>query len=222
MQNLFSYYHGITLEINIKRYLNITHLFSSEIWHLSREVIDAAIEGFSIVRRQRKGKGLIAEKKAFKWEINIKYFKNPNHMHLYNVILPHVHQEVEPDFPSLECSLFSDSFVTNRCYGSDAWLPRLDQRRACSSGLDFWECLSWGKLDIRCDVLLPWVGQIGEATCGLSSGQLISQHQLPLVSVSRFARSTRLAPADIWLEPGERPACELPSHELLNKMIRWF
>ena len=75
---------------------------------------------------------------------------------------------------------------------------------------------------IYVDVLLPWVGQIGEATCGLSSGQLISQHQLPLMSVSHFAHSTQLAPADIWLEPRERPACELPSHELLNKMIWWF
>ena len=224
MQNPFSYHHGIILEINIKRYLKITHLFSSEMWHLSREVIDTAIEGFNIIRRQKKKKsrGLIAEKKAFKWEINIKYFKNPSYMHLFNVILPLLQQEVEPNFPSFEGSLFNYSFIANRCHGSDAWLPRLDQRRTCSFCLDFGECLSWGKLDIRCDVLLPWVGQIGEATCRLSSGQLISQHQLPPMSVSHFAHSTQLAPADIWLEPRERPACELPSHELLNKMIWWF
>ena len=56
MQNPFSYHHGIILEINIKRYLRITHLFSSEMWHLSREVIDTAIEGFNMVSRQKKKK----------------------------------------------------------------------------------------------------------------------------------------------------------------------
>ena len=193
-------------------------------WHLSRGFIDIAIEGFNNIRRlkKKKSRGVIAENKAFKWEINIKYFKNPNYMHFYNVILPYLHQEVEPNFPSLEYSLFKDSFVTNRCHGSDAWLPRLDQRSTCSSCLVLWEHLSWGKLDIRCDVLLPWVGQTGEATWGLSSRQLISQHQLPLMSVSHFAHSTQLAPADIWLEPHKRPVCELPSHDLLNKTTWWF
>ena len=32
-QNLFSYYCGIMLDMNIKRYFKITHIFRSAIWH---------------------------------------------------------------------------------------------------------------------------------------------------------------------------------------------
>ena len=46
-----SYHCGIILEINIKRYLKITHIFSSEMWHLPRETFDLAIESLNKVRR---------------------------------------------------------------------------------------------------------------------------------------------------------------------------
>ena len=48
------------LEINIKRYLKITHIFPSIIGHLLREIFDMAIESLNKVKR------LIVEKKAFK------------------------------------------------------------------------------------------------------------------------------------------------------------
>ena len=63
IQSLFSYHCGIMLEINIKRYLKITCKFSSEMWHLPREIFDLAIEGLSKVRRP-KNQMVIAEKKA--------------------------------------------------------------------------------------------------------------------------------------------------------------
>ena len=58
------------LEINIKRYLKITHIFSSAVWHLPRETFHLAVEGLSKVRRLKNQK-VTAEKKAFKWEINL-------------------------------------------------------------------------------------------------------------------------------------------------------
>ena len=69
--SLFSYHYGIMLEINIKRYLKITHILSSAMWHLSREIFDLAIESLSKIRT-KKTQWVIAEKKAFKVEINIK------------------------------------------------------------------------------------------------------------------------------------------------------
>ena len=58
------------LEISVKRYLKIIHIFSSAMWHLPREIFDLATESLNI--RRLKKQRVIAEKKAFKWEINIK------------------------------------------------------------------------------------------------------------------------------------------------------
>ena len=69
--NLFSYHCRIMLEIKIKRYSKITHIFSSAMWHLPRETFDLAIESFNEVKRL-KNQRAIAEKKTFKWEISIK------------------------------------------------------------------------------------------------------------------------------------------------------
>ena len=40
------------LESNIKKYLKITHVFSSAIWHLLREIFDSAIESLNKVKRK--------------------------------------------------------------------------------------------------------------------------------------------------------------------------
>ena len=57
------------LEVNIKRYLKITHVFSRAVWPLLSEIFDLAVKGLSKVGLK---KTVIAEKKAFKWEISIK------------------------------------------------------------------------------------------------------------------------------------------------------
>ena len=47
------------LEINIKSYLKITHIFSSVMWQLPREIFNLAIESLNKVKRpkqqQKKG-----------------------------------------------------------------------------------------------------------------------------------------------------------------------
>ena len=60
------------VSINIKRFLTITHIFSSVVWHLQREIFDLAPESFKKVNRLKKTQRVFAEKKAIKWEINIK------------------------------------------------------------------------------------------------------------------------------------------------------
>ena len=40
------------LEVIIKRYLKITHIFSSAMWHLPREILDLPIESLKKVKRQ--------------------------------------------------------------------------------------------------------------------------------------------------------------------------
>ena len=65
IQSLFSYHYGIVLEIHIKRYLKITHVFSSARLHLPREIFDLAIEILKEVKRQKKIQRVIAEKKMF-------------------------------------------------------------------------------------------------------------------------------------------------------------
>ena len=79
----------IMLEINIKRYLKITYVFSSAMWHLPREIFDLATENLNKVKRLKKTQRVIAEKKAFKWEITIKWkvsikdtFKNPMYLEI--------------------------------------------------------------------------------------------------------------------------------------------
>ena len=42
------------LEINIKRYLKITHIFSNSMWHLPREISDLVIESLDKVRLEKK------------------------------------------------------------------------------------------------------------------------------------------------------------------------
>ena len=69
--SLFSYNCVIMLEISIKRYLKTTHIFSSAMWHLPREIFDLAIENLDKVTRLKKIQRAIAEKKAFKWEVTI-------------------------------------------------------------------------------------------------------------------------------------------------------
>ena len=53
IQSLFSYYCKIILEINIKRYLKITHIFSSAMWLLAREIFDLAIESLTNVKTEK-------------------------------------------------------------------------------------------------------------------------------------------------------------------------
>ena len=61
------------LEMNIKRYLKITHIFSSPVWLLPREIFDVAIESLNSVKILKKNNTeVIAEKKIFEREINIK------------------------------------------------------------------------------------------------------------------------------------------------------
>ena len=60
------------LEISIKSYLKITHIFSSVMWQLPREIFNLAIESLNKIKRLKKKKKVIAENKAFRWEINIK------------------------------------------------------------------------------------------------------------------------------------------------------
>ena len=67
--SLFSYHCGITLEVSIKRHLKIPDTVSSAMWHLPRGIFDLSVEILNKVRRLRKHTA-IAEKKAFKWEIN--------------------------------------------------------------------------------------------------------------------------------------------------------
>ena len=57
IQNLFFYHHGIKLEISIKRWLKIAHIFSGAMWCLPREIFDLAIESLSKVRRLKKHRG---------------------------------------------------------------------------------------------------------------------------------------------------------------------
>ena len=59
------------LEINIKRYLKKTHIVSNAMWHSPREIFNLAIESFNKDRRLENWR-VIAEKKAFNWEIKIK------------------------------------------------------------------------------------------------------------------------------------------------------
>ena len=68
--SLIFYHCGIMLEINIKRYLKITPIFSSAMWHFPREIFDLAIEGLNKIRL-KKTQRVIAVKKAFKWEISV-------------------------------------------------------------------------------------------------------------------------------------------------------
>ena len=56
-----------------QKYFKIIHIFSRVTWHLSREIFDLAIESLNKFKRVKKTQRVIAEKKAFKWEINIKY-----------------------------------------------------------------------------------------------------------------------------------------------------
>ena len=59
------------LEISIKRFLKTIHIHSSAVWHLPREIFDLAFKSLSKIRLKKTQK-VIAEKKAFKWEISIK------------------------------------------------------------------------------------------------------------------------------------------------------
>ena len=49
------------LEINAKRYFKITHIFSSAVWHLPREIFDLAIESLNEVRRLKKSQSVFRE-----------------------------------------------------------------------------------------------------------------------------------------------------------------
>ena len=79
--SLFSYHCRIMLEIKIKRYSKITHIFSNAMWHLPRETFDLATESFNKVKRLKKNRGWLQRRKHLnekllsKWEINIKNIK---------------------------------------------------------------------------------------------------------------------------------------------------
>ena len=60
----------IILEIIIKRYLKITHIFSNAVWHLLREIFDLAFESLNKVRDWKNTEGDCREE--FKWEIHSK------------------------------------------------------------------------------------------------------------------------------------------------------
>ena len=62
-QSLWSHHCGIMLEINIKRYLKITHIFSSAMCHLPREIFDLAIESLNKVKRLKKHRGWLQRRK---------------------------------------------------------------------------------------------------------------------------------------------------------------
>ena len=72
IQSRVYYYCEIMLDISIKQYLKITHIVSSTVWHLPRDIFDLAIESLNKVRRLKKSQRVIAEKKAFNWAIIIK------------------------------------------------------------------------------------------------------------------------------------------------------
>ena len=77
IQSLFSYHCGIMLEINIKRYLKITHIFSSAMWHLPREILNLAFKSLDKLDWEKhqgwlQGRKHLNEKLESKWEINIK------------------------------------------------------------------------------------------------------------------------------------------------------
>jgi len=57
IQHLFSPHYRVMFKINIKRYLKITHIFSSAMGHLPREIFDKAIESLSKVKRLKKLRG---------------------------------------------------------------------------------------------------------------------------------------------------------------------
>ena len=61
--SLFSYHCRIMLEIKIKRYSKITHIFSSAMWHLPRETFDLAIESLKKVKRLKKHRGWLQRRK---------------------------------------------------------------------------------------------------------------------------------------------------------------
>ena len=51
------------LEINIERYLKATHIFSSAVWHLPREIFDLAIKSLNKVRRLKIHRGWLQKRK---------------------------------------------------------------------------------------------------------------------------------------------------------------
>ena len=68
----------LMLEISIKWCLKRSHIFSSAVQHLSREIFDLAIESLKKVKRLKKHRGWLQRRKHLneklisKWEINIK------------------------------------------------------------------------------------------------------------------------------------------------------
>ena len=61
------------LEISVKIYLKITHIFSSAVWHLPKESFDLAIENLSEVRRLEKHRGWLQRRKHLN-EMNFSNF----------------------------------------------------------------------------------------------------------------------------------------------------
>ena len=84
IQNLFSYHCGIMLEVDIKRYLRITQIFSRATWPLTREIFDLIILSLNKVKRLKRHRGWLQRRKHLneklisKWEINIKHTLNPH------------------------------------------------------------------------------------------------------------------------------------------------
>ena len=68
-------------EIKFKKKLKITHIFSSAMWHLPREIVDIVIERLNEVKRLKTHRGWLKRRKYLKgkliskWGINIKSTK---------------------------------------------------------------------------------------------------------------------------------------------------
>ena len=81
IQSLFCYHCAIMLEINVKRYLKLTHIFSNALWHLPRKMFDLAIEILNKVRRLKRQRGWLQRRKHLnekfisKWKISKILFK---------------------------------------------------------------------------------------------------------------------------------------------------
>ena len=66
------------LEINIRRCLKITHLFSSVMWQLPREIFDLAVESLSKVKRLKNHGGQLQRRKHLNEKLVSKILLKPH------------------------------------------------------------------------------------------------------------------------------------------------
>ena len=65
----------LMLEISIKWYLKRSHIFSSAVWHLSREIFDLAIESLKKVKRVKKHRRWLQRRKHLNEKLMSKKLK---------------------------------------------------------------------------------------------------------------------------------------------------